>query len=166
MRPLALSLSFSAALLVCCDRDQPSRPRSVPINVGQIVEGRLEEGDWTDVFADRSYTDLYQIELDQGQQITVELASGEFDAYLSLLRGPGDNVIDNDDARRGVTDSQLTYRAAVPSRLFIAATTLRAGESGAYTLVVSEGDDRANAAVDAGAEPSGDGGGPGKTAPR
>lgn len=131
---------MSCLLLVCCvhcDR----RPRSAPISIGQTVNGELESGDWTDVFADGSYADLYEINLTSGQQITVELTSSAFDSYLSLMRGPGDQIIDNDDIDSDNTNSRLTYRAQAPSRYFIAVTTFRTGATGSYSLRVVESTD-------------------------
>ena len=85
-RGLLLATCLHLIGLTHCDR----RPRSAPIAVGQTVNSQLERGDHTDVFADGSYADLYEISLTAGQQITVELSSSTFDTYLSLMRGPGD----------------------------------------------------------------------------
>lgn len=134
----------SCFLFICfinCDR----RPRSAPIEVGQTINSQLERGDHTDVFADGSYADLYEITLNAGQQITVELSSRAFDTYLSLMRGPGDQIIDNDDISSDDTNSRLTYRAQAASQYFIAVTTFRAGDTGSYTLRVVESDSQTEA---------------------
>jgi len=112
-------------------------PRTVPIEVGGQVEGTLAPDDWTDVFGDGSYADLYEVRLDAGQRITVELSSTSFDTYLSLLRGPGDQLIDNDDLAPGNNNSRLTYTAQATGRYYLAATSYRPGASGPYTLRVS-----------------------------
>jgi hypothetical protein len=111
----------------------------VPVQVGQTIEGQLQEGDWTDVFFDGSLTDLYEINLEAGQQITVTMSSSAFDTYLSLLRGPGDQLVDNDDGAEGQTDSRLSYRAQAPGRYFIAATSFGAAKQGPYRLQVKAG---------------------------
>ncbi len=110
----------------------------MPITVGQTVEGRLEQGDWTDVFGDASYTDLYEINLEPGQGITVDLSSEAFDTYLSILRGPGDQLVDNDDITPENTNSRLSYRSQAAGRYFIAVTSFRTGATGAYTVRVTE----------------------------
>ncbi len=125
--------------LVACDREV-SRPRSTPISFGDTVQGQLERDDWTDVFIDGSFTDLYEIELRAGQQITVEMQSDSIDTYVSFLRGPGDQIADNDDIGEGNTNSRLSYRAPADIRFFIAATTFRAGQTGPYTLSVRAGE--------------------------
>jgi hypothetical protein len=131
----ALTSSALAALTAtACER----RPRSLPIAVGQTVEGRLEPGDWTDVFADGSYTDLYELRLAAGQRVAIELRSTELDTYLSLMRGPGDQVVDNDDASADQTNSRLEYTSETSRAYFVAATTFRAGASGVYELTVRE----------------------------
>lgn len=114
------------------------KSRAMPIQVGQTVEGRLEEGDWTDVFGDSSFTDLYEIHLEAGQGITAEMSSEDFDTYLSVLRGPGDQLVDNDDIAPGNTNSRLSYRAQASGQFFVAATSFRTGASGSYTVTVSE----------------------------
>jgi hypothetical protein len=131
---------FVFAALFGCDRGAPERPRSTTIAIGQTITGQLSEEDWTDVFADRSYTDLYDIILEAGQQITVDLSSDEFDTYLSILRGPGDQLVDNDDIDPGQdTNSRVTYRAPARIGVFIAVTTFQPGQIGRYRLQVREG---------------------------
>lgn len=116
-----------------CDR----RPRAVPIQIGQSIQGRLEAGDWTDVFADGSFADLYEVTLRAGQSVTVEMTSSDLDSYLSLLRGPGDQLADNDDIAPGNRDSRLSYTAQAAGTYYIAATSFRSGATGAYTLRVT-----------------------------
>ena len=142
---IAILLSTVGA---CSDCNRQQRSRAVPVTVGQTVHGQLAQGDWTDVFADGSFTDLYEVQLAAGQRMTVELRSSDFDSYLSLMRGPGDQLVDNDDINPHNTNSRLTYQSQLPGRYFIAVTTLSAGETGSYTLYVTEG----------GEEPSHDGG--------
>ncbi len=134
---------FTMALTVlggCGQREQRDRrPRSVPIKVGQTVKGQLDSADHADIFGDKTYTDLFAIHLKAGQRITVEMTSDDFDTYLSVLRGPGDNLIDNDDIEPGKNEnSRLTYRAPADAKLFIAATTTFAKKSGSYTLQVTD----------------------------
>jgi len=121
-----------------CDRN----PRSVPIRIGQTIEGRLESGDWTDVFADGSYTDLFEVTIGAGQGITVEMSSTELDTYISLLRGPGDQLVDNDDISPEDRNSRFTYAPQTAGTYFIAATSFRSGATGAYTLRVTPSDSR------------------------
>jgi hypothetical protein len=130
----AVGVAAIAILAAGCD----GRPRSIAAEVGQTIGGRLEQGDWTDVFADGSYTDLYHVRLGAGEQITVDLRSSDFDTYLSLMRGPGDQLVDNDDLTEGGSDtnSRLSYRAEATGLYYIAVTTFRHGATGAYTLAI------------------------------
>jgi hypothetical protein len=141
MRRSLLATAFGGFLAIAgiagagCDENA----RSVRITVGQTVEGRLERGDWTDVFADGSFTDLYDIHLAAGEQITVDLRSDDVDTYLSLMRGPGDQLVDSDDVTEGGpdTNSRVSYRSQADGVYYIAATTYRAGATGSYTLSVT-----------------------------
>jgi hypothetical protein len=118
---------------------QGDRSRSIALEVGQTVGGRLEQSDWTDVFADGSYTDLYHVRLEAGQQVTIELRSSDFDTYVAVMRGPGDVLVDNDDITEGGSDtnSRLSYRAQTTGLYYVAATTFRQGATGAYTLSIA-----------------------------
>jgi hypothetical protein len=111
--------------------------RQVPtIAVGQTVAGALETTDWTDVFVDRSYTDLYGLSLTGGEEVVIDMTSADFDTYLALLRRPGETVRDNDDVTAEDRNSRVVYVSPVAARYYVAATSLRAGETGRYSLSV------------------------------
>lgn len=132
---LALAAIVVASLGARCE----GRPRSQPIRVGETVRGELDERDHTDVFADRSYTDLYELRLASGEAVTIELGSEELDTYLSLMRGPGDQVVDNDDVSSDDTDSRVVYTSPGEARYFVAVTSFRPGATGAYVLSIRRG---------------------------
>lgn len=138
-RALVITALSLAAIFASGCGDRGGRPRSVALEVGQTVSGRIEAGDATDVFADGSFTDLYHVRLEAGQQVTIDLRSSDFDAYLSVLRGPGEVLVDNDDITEGGSDtnSRLSYRAQTTGMYYVAATTFRRGATGAYTLSIA-----------------------------
>jgi hypothetical protein len=78
------------------------------------------------------------VELAAGQSITAEMRSSTFDTYLSLMRGPGDQLIDNDDISSEDTNSRFSYTAQAAGTYFIAATAYLPNATGAYTLRVVE----------------------------
>ncbi len=129
-------MALAAVLLLASSLKCGGESRGAPLRIGRTVEGRLEAGDWTDVFADGSYTDLYVIQLEAGQRIRAELSSDEFDTYLSLMRGPGDQVADNDDISTTDRNSRIVYTSPAREQLYLAVTTFQSGATGAYTLRV------------------------------
>lgn len=133
--------------------EESGRPRATPIAIGATAEGSLDRDDWTDVFADRSFTDLYEVRLASGQTVTFEASSTEFDTYISLLRGPGDQLVDNDDAAPGTTDSRIVYTSATDATYFLAVTSFRAGATGRYRLRIAEGATEPPAPAPAALEP-------------
>lgn len=86
---------------------------------GQTRSGRLEPGDW--VMGDGTYADVWYFNAAAGQQVTIELRSSQFDAYVQLLDPYG--------ARLGHADDGLPNRGA---RLVF---TIR--EAGRYQIVVN-----------------------------
>ena len=108
------------------------------IEVGQTIQGELENGDETVVFDDGSYTDLYEIKLSRGQRVIIDIASSSFDTYAAVFESPGKAVAKNDDYEPGNTNSRITYTAQDQRTYFIAATSLRSGKTGLYEVSVKQ----------------------------
>jgi hypothetical protein len=107
------------------------------ITAGQQVSGRLASGDFV-LSADDSFADGYIYEGRAGEQITVILRSGSFDAWL-VVDDPNGPLRQTDDDSAGGTDSQLTLTLPHAGRYLIVANTLRARATGEYTLTVRSG---------------------------
>ena len=106
------------------------------IAVGQTVSGRIDTSD--PKMADNTHYDLYVYRGRPGEQVLVTLRSTAFDAYLSWGRMAGDDYTAeaSDDDSGGGTNSQLVGTVGSGGTYAIRANTLRAGETGSYTLSV------------------------------
>jgi hypothetical protein len=107
------------------------------IAVGETVRGRLDESDPR--ADDESYFDAWTLEGRAGEQLRITLRSSEFDAYLNVGRGAGDDFesIQTDDDGDGGTDARVDITLPSTGRYVIRANTLTARETGAYTLTVA-----------------------------
>jgi hypothetical protein len=100
--------------------------------VGQEAVGTLTGSDGEG--PDGAYMQAWGLALSAGQEVTVDLVSDEFDAFL-WLGGPGlDNLTDDDGA--GACDSRITLTAPEDGLYRIVASTLSAGMSGSFVLRV------------------------------
>ena len=106
------------------------------IRAGQSINGQLTSSDPR--LSDNSYYHLYQYQGQPGEELIVTMRSTDVDAYLSGGRLIGESLnvdISNDDGAGG-TDARL-HATVGPTGVFgIRVNTLRAGETGRYTLSV------------------------------
>ncbi|MEL6615300.1 MAG: DUF4344 domain-containing metallopeptidase, partial [Bacteroidota bacterium] len=107
------------------------------IRDGQTIEGDLSRSD--DQLPDESYVDLYTYEGTPGESVTFTLRSTDFDAFLAVgpIRGGVMTPEAYDDDSAGGTDSELTVQVGFDGTIGVRANSLRAGETGAYTLSAS-----------------------------
>ena len=77
-----------------------------PVDVLLEVEGVLEEGDRT--LEDGSLYDVYPIEGQAGQTLSIRLESSDFDTFLILVDAQGQKTAQNDNISTINTDSRLT----------------------------------------------------------
>ncbi len=83
-----------------------ARPgRTVDLRVDQVTLGRLEAGD--SVVGDSTYADLFTFRAPRGGELTIDLRSGDFDAYLIVKDARGGTLATDDDGGNG-TDSRIT----------------------------------------------------------
>ncbi|MEL6616852.1 MAG: DUF4344 domain-containing metallopeptidase, partial [Bacteroidota bacterium] len=100
---------------------------------GESVTGRLERGD--DLLADESLADLWVYEGEPGERVAITLASGDFDAFLTVGTLSGDELepLARDDDGGGGTDALVSV-VAEDGILAVQANSFGPGETGAYTL--------------------------------
>jgi len=98
--------------------------------------GTLASGDQT--LNTGEFADLYNVNLDAGETIVVEMTSSQFDPYL-ILRPPGSSQVDNDDFEGDRTRSRIEYVATQSGNFDVIATSFQVGESGAYTVTIQSG---------------------------
>lgn len=99
---------------------------------GQPISGSLSERS-SILPADDSYFNAYSFDGQAGQQVLIEMSSGDFDAYLILI-GPEGESIGQDDDSGGGTNSRLIATLPASGRYTILANTYSAGETGDYSL--------------------------------
>lgn len=123
------SMSSSATL-------PPSGPAFFNCTVAQLytfgttVSGTLGTGDC--LTPDGSWMDRHQFSLTSQQAVTIDLMSGDFDAYLYLFNSEGTVMAENDDFGSGL-DSRISL--TLPAGTYsIGATSYSPGSAGAYTL--------------------------------
>ncbi|HEX6926808.1 MAG TPA: PPC domain-containing protein [Longimicrobiaceae bacterium] len=112
------------------------------ISIGTSIRGSLGPGD--ELLDDGSYYDLYTLRARAGQQVEIVLLSNDFDAYLSVgrLTDWDATLIDSDDDGAGGTDSRLLLTIDEDGEYWIRANSLGEGETGAYSLTLTEVESR------------------------
>lgn len=101
-----------------------------PVSIEE--SGELADGDplyWED---DTPY-DEYIIEANSGMQLSVEMFSEEFDAFVLVLDSDGDLVAQDDDGGGG-TDARLTWRVQWSGRYRVLANCYRPSDRGYYEI--------------------------------
>jgi len=107
--------------------------------LGSEVTGSLAAGD--QIIQSGEFTDTYSFEGSRGQRVTFDMASSQFDTYLSLLF-PGGGAEENDDRAggEGGTDSRLTVTLPEDGTYQLVATSYQAGETGDYVVAMRTAD--------------------------
>ncbi len=134
MRPLLL-LGLIAALAPAATAQRPARGAATlrPAS-SERHDGTLEAGD--DTLTSGEFSDSWTIEVAEGQEITVELASSAFDPYV-ILKPPSGEQLDNDDWNGDRQVARIVHPNAVAGTWTLLATSYSPGESGAYAVTLS-----------------------------
>jgi hypothetical protein len=104
-----------------------------PNDYSESFSGRLTQGDQT--LPEGQYFDIYEVDLVEGQEVTFELSSTEFDTYL-VVTGPSNETYFNDDATIKVEGylSRLTLPISRTGTYLIGVSSYQAGETGSYRV--------------------------------
>jgi Putative metallopeptidase len=118
--------------------DEPVVTLADAVNTTAYAEsfsGTLESGD--DTLDDGEYFDYYEVELLQGQEVTFELSSADFDTYL-VVSAPDDFGYVNDDSTINVDGylSKLTIPISITGTWRIGVSSYEKDQSGNYTVGV------------------------------
>jgi hypothetical protein len=116
----------------------PAAPRSRDVETmayGETQTGTLSTDDAR--LTGGEYRDLYAFDGATGDSIVVELQSGAFDPYLSIIPpGEGGGQIDNDDADGRQDLSRVAVRLRASGRFRIMVTSYTADKTGSYRLTL------------------------------
>jgi serine protease Do len=112
------------------------KPLVLTVN-GRKVVGTLIEGDNT--LPDGSYADFYSFEGQAGQQVTIDLASGDFNSLLLLYSSAEGKlsekpIAENDDAGPGSLNARIRKVLPADGTYYIVANAKVRGESGRYQI--------------------------------
>ncbi len=108
----------------------------VPISLGQPVQGQLGSGDAT--LDNGEWFDAYEVQLQAGQDLVLDMTSAELDTYVGV-RAPSGDVSGNDDHEGSRSHSRHELVVEESGSWIVIATTYAAGEGGNYTLRVDAG---------------------------
>lgn len=135
MKGLRISLIMAAAgLFAAPSAIGQNAPAAATLAPGQSLTGDLTAND-TQRHSGK-YEDSYTLQGRRGDRVQLDLASSDFDTYLSVS-GPGGFILANDDAAGGAsdaTDSRIVLQLPADGAYRIAVTSFRPGETGAYRL--------------------------------
>ena len=110
----------------------------VAIDTGVRVEsGRLEPGD-AELDAGE-FIDSYTFEGEAGEQVLLDLRSGDVDTYLILV-APSGQSFENDDFEGDSRRSVISETLQEPGEYRVGVTSYSAGETGAYSLRIRVSD--------------------------
>lgn len=101
------------------------------LQTGRAATGTLADGDLT--LPTGEFQDVYALDVEAGQMITVELASTEFDPYVAVVLLDG-SVVQNDDWQSRSDLARVEVQAPETGRYRVFATSYRVGATGAYSL--------------------------------
>lgn len=83
------------------------------------------------------FVDVYPLNAEQGDLITIDMYSSQFDTYL-LITGPNGFSTENDDFEGDTSHSQVQLLVPTTGQYEINATSLSGGETGSYRLMIQE----------------------------
>ena len=105
------------------------------IAMGQTINGRLSDSD--PLYPDTTYYQRWQFTPRSGQDVTIDLASSEFDPVL-IVRGAADSSLVNDDGGPGCASRvAFSARGSGAVTILVNTTSDPTRQTGAFTLSVS-----------------------------
>ncbi len=118
-----------------------NNPVSNP-STGQNYESYSGTLSSTDTVLDNGeYIDVYELELNAGQEVNIALESNDFDTYL-IVQSPEETSFENDDAveTNAQYSSNITIPVIVTGTYKVGVTSYEAATQGSYSLVISKQD--------------------------
>lgn len=108
-------------------------PSVRPLTAGTRHSSSLDANDAT--LDDGSHVELWAMELQAGQQVTVTMRSSAFDTMLLMMQVDNTSFnAENDDFEDGSTDSRISFRAPATGVYAFLANSYEGGARGNYTI--------------------------------
>ena len=104
----------------------------IPLTAGQEVNDRLTEADIPT--GQGGFARDYQIQLQAGDQIAIDLSSDAFDSIVALMTVQGATVAENDDGPDGTTNSLLFTRITKTGNYIVRVKAFGETAGGAFKL--------------------------------
>lgn len=104
------------------------------LSVGGEVEGALSNSDYRS--SRDTYLEAWSLDGRAGEQVTIDLISDDFDAFL-LVTGPGFDETLSDDDGGGACHARLSFRFLEDGTFHVIATSNGPRETGVYALRLS-----------------------------
>ena len=114
-------------------------PVSLPqISVGQTLTASLSGTD--SLYPDTTYYKMYQFTTTPGREITIDLASSDFDPVV-IVRGEGlaQSIVNDDGGPGCAARVSQAFLARGPYRILVNTTASPHRQTGRFTLAISEG---------------------------
>lgn len=135
--PWKIPLFFGTLLLSLTHHINPTQaqlslynPLTLPVN--RQINDRLSAQDIPT--GEGGFARDYQITLEEGDQISVDLRSDNFDTVVLLIASDGTKVAENDDGPEGSTNSLLFTRITESGRYIIRVRAFGKTGGGDFTL--------------------------------
>jgi hypothetical protein len=140
--PSRCSVLFALPLAIALLSSNPPQARSqnrvyspLPLTFGKTVTDRLSNQDIPT--GQGGFARDYAVQLQAGDQITIDLTSDDFDTMVYLIASDGATVGENDDGPDGTTNSLLFTRIVRAGTYFIRVRSFGEVGSGRYNLKVT-----------------------------
>lgn len=106
----------------------------IPLSLNTNISDRLTDQDIPT--GEGGFARDYQVELEQGDQVAIDLKSDEFDTVVVLIARDGSTVGSNDDGPEGGTNSLLFARMKETGNYIVRVRTFGVTGGGEFTLKV------------------------------
>jgi hypothetical protein len=107
----------------------------IPITANTTVDDRLTVGDMPT--GEGGFARDYRINLQAGDQVSIDLRSDEFDTMVMLIGDDGTTIVANDDSTEGGTNSLAFARITESGDYIVRVRTYAATGGGAFSLAVT-----------------------------
>ena len=106
------------------------------LQVGSEVTGVLTAQ--STMWEDSTFVQAWALQLQEGQDVTIDLLSDDFDAFL-MVGGPGMSAMLADDDGAGACDARILLSATTAGMYHVVANAVRRGGQGNYRIRITAG---------------------------
>ncbi len=136
LKPIAPSITKSSQTKSRIQENQDDRLAQVPQTILLDRNGELTNSDEV-LESDNSRFDVYLIEGNANQTVTISAGSSAFDTFLMLLDGEGNSIAQNDDISASNTNSSLTTTLPSSGTYLVVVNGLDSSSLGSYRVTAS-----------------------------